>query len=72
MEELRRLDPKEGECGLLESEWKGRYELEKKMMQVYATEAAYWHKRGGEKWVLQGMPILCFFIVWLMVDVEGR
>jgi mannosylglycoprotein endo-beta-mannosidase len=61
MEELAHLDSKEGAGGLLESEWKERYELEKKMMLAYATEEAYWHKRGGEKWILQGDANTSFF-----------
>jgi hypothetical protein len=61
MEELTHLDSKEGAGGLLESEWKERYELEKKMMLAYATEEAYWHKRGGEKWILQGDANTAFF-----------
>jgi hypothetical protein len=61
LEELKRLDSKEGVCGLVESEWKERYELEKKMMQAYATEEAYWHKRGGGKWILQGDANTAFF-----------
>jgi hypothetical protein len=61
MEELARLDPKEGAGRLLESEWKERCELEKKMMQTYAIEEAYWYKRGGEKWILQGDANTAFF-----------
>jgi hypothetical protein len=67
MEELTRLDSKEGAGGLLESEWKERYELEKKMMLAYATAGINEVERSGFFRVMRTRP---FFTAKLMAGVE--
>jgi hypothetical protein len=58
---MQKLDSKEGLVGLSEIEWRERYDLEKSLMHLYAAEEAYWQKRGGEKWVLEGDANTAFF-----------
>jgi hypothetical protein len=42
LEGLQALDSKEGLCGLDNSEWRQRYDIEKALMQLYAAEEEYW------------------------------
>lgn len=65
---LREIDAKAEDRELFYHEWSERYELEKEVEKIYFLEEIWWQLRCGEKWILQGMLIPCFFMGWRMAE----
>lgn len=42
-------------------EWRNRYEVERKLEQIYIREEIFWRERGNNKWILKGDSNTKFF-----------